>query len=99
MTSRWTRAGAAADKLELTIVITLEGHEPPVAYDDDRKFIPPTNRVTISYFPGGKKMISGSDDKMVRLWDLRSGKEIDEARVDLIPPAVGNSKPARLRQG
>ncbi|OJA10737.1 hypothetical protein AZE42_10187 [Rhizopogon vesiculosus] len=31
MTSRWTRPGAVADKFELTMVITLEGHEPPVA--------------------------------------------------------------------
>jgi len=33
-----------------------------------------------SYFPKGKEMISGSGDKTVRRWDLRKGKEIEEAR-------------------
>ncbi|OAX37852.1 hypothetical protein K503DRAFT_820197 [Rhizopogon vinicolor AM-OR11-026] len=65
------------------MVMTLESHKLPVAYDDDPKFIPPTNRMTISYFPGGEKMISRSDYKTVRLLDFQSDKEIDEARVDL----------------
>ncbi|OAX31701.1 hypothetical protein K503DRAFT_777362 [Rhizopogon vinicolor AM-OR11-026] len=82
MTSRSTQPGAAADRLELTMVMTLEGHKPPVAYDDDPKFIPPTNRITISYIHGGEKMINGPDYKTVRLLDLQSDKDIDEARVD-----------------
>ncbi|OAX36341.1 hypothetical protein K503DRAFT_772636 [Rhizopogon vinicolor AM-OR11-026] len=84
MTSRSMRPGAAADRLGLTVVMTLEGHDPPVAYDDDRTCIPPTNRITIFYFPGGEKMIGGSDDKTVQpeLSDLQSGKDIDEVRID-----------------
>ncbi|KAG1814016.1 uncharacterized protein BJ212DRAFT_1482363 [Suillus subaureus] len=34
----------------------------------------------ISYFPDGMQMISRSDDKTIRQWDLREGKEIEEAR-------------------
>ncbi|KAG1837739.1 hypothetical protein C8R48DRAFT_667020 [Suillus tomentosus] len=34
----------------------------------------------ISYFSDGKQMISGSGDKTIRQWDLRDGKEIEEAR-------------------
>ncbi|OJA09832.1 hypothetical protein AZE42_11137 [Rhizopogon vesiculosus] len=67
MTSRSTQPGAAADKPDLTMVMALEGlerSEPPVAHDDDPKFIPPTNRITIFYFPGGE-MIGGSDDKTI----------------------------------
>ena len=45
----------------------MEGHEPPVARDGDLKFILPTHRITISYFPGGEMMIGGSDDKTVLL--------------------------------
>ncbi|KAJ8582033.1 WD40 repeat-like protein, partial [Rhizopogon salebrosus TDB-379] len=36
---------------------------------------------SISYFPDGKQMVSGSVDKTVRLWDLEAGKEIEEARI------------------
>ncbi|KAG2068091.1 WD40 repeat-like protein, partial [Suillus decipiens] len=35
---------------------------------------------SITYFPDGKRMISGSADKTTRLWDLEEGKEIEEAR-------------------
>ncbi|KAG1760178.1 WD40-repeat-containing domain protein [Suillus occidentalis] len=37
---------------------------------------------SISYFPDGQRMISGSEDKTARLWDLEAGKEIEEARSD-----------------
>ncbi|KAG2341832.1 WD40 repeat-like protein [Suillus weaverae] len=50
----------------LTPSITLEGH---------RDWIP-----SISYFPDGQRMISGSWDKTARQWDLKAGKEIEEAR-------------------
>ncbi|KAJ8579916.1 WD40 repeat-like protein, partial [Rhizopogon salebrosus TDB-379] len=36
---------------------------------------------SISYFPDGKQMISGSGDKTVRLWDLEVGKEVDTGIV------------------
>ncbi|KAG1849359.1 WD40-repeat-containing domain protein, partial [Suillus tomentosus] len=35
---------------------------------------------SISYFPDGERMISGSEDKTVRQWDLKAGKEIERAR-------------------
>ncbi|KAG2349241.1 WD40 repeat-like protein [Suillus weaverae] len=34
----------------------------------------------ISYFPDSKGMVSASFDKTIRRWDLRAGKEIEEAR-------------------
>ncbi|KAG1719154.1 WD40-repeat-containing domain protein [Suillus lakei] len=34
---------------------------------------------SIAYFPDGQRMISGSEDKTVRRWDLQIGKEIEEA--------------------
>jgi WD40 repeat protein len=35
---------------------------------------------SISYFPNGQRMISGSSDKTSRQWDLKEGKEIEEVR-------------------
>jgi WD40 repeat protein len=35
---------------------------------------------SISYFPDGQRMISGSYDKTARQWDLKEGKEIEEVR-------------------
>ncbi|KIK33107.1 hypothetical protein CY34DRAFT_100201, partial [Suillus luteus UH-Slu-Lm8-n1] len=35
---------------------------------------------SMSYFPDGQRMISGSSDKTARQWDLKAGKEIEEAR-------------------
>jgi len=40
----------------------------------------PDNFTSIAYFPDGKRMFSGSLDKIARRWDLQSGKEIKEAR-------------------
>jgi WD40 repeat protein len=35
---------------------------------------------SISYFPDGQRMISGSYDRTVRQWELKEGKEIEEVR-------------------
>ncbi|KAG2746500.1 WD40 repeat-like protein [Suillus brevipes Sb2] len=35
---------------------------------------------SISYFPDGQRMVSGSDDATARQWDLKEGKEIEEVR-------------------
>ncbi|OJA16692.1 hypothetical protein AZE42_11720 [Rhizopogon vesiculosus] len=82
--------------------MTLGGHEPPAAYDDDLKFIRPTP-VSMSYFPGCAQTTNGSGDKTVRRWDLQSSKEIDGGRIVYMPMQMmlpmGNSKPVRLRQG
>ncbi|KAG2069341.1 WD40 repeat-like protein [Suillus decipiens] len=57
---------AAANNMILNPTVTLEGHD---------KYIR-----SISYFPDGRRMISGSWDKTAWQWDLQSGKEIEEAR-------------------
>jgi WD40 repeat protein len=66
MTSRSQQPAAAAKRLALKPALTLEGHTDTIP--------------SISYFPDGKRIISGSSDKTTRQWDLRSGKEIKEAR-------------------
>ncbi|KAG2086452.1 WD40-repeat-containing domain protein [Suillus discolor] len=50
----------------LTPVLTLGGHGDTVS--------------AISYFPDGKRIISGSNDKTTREWDLEAGKEVEEAQ-------------------
>ncbi|KAG2338121.1 WD40 repeat-like protein [Suillus weaverae] len=57
---------AAVTKSILTPSITLRGHGKWIS--------------SISYFPDGQRMISGSDDKTARQWDLKAGKEIEEVR-------------------
>ncbi|KAG1719379.1 hypothetical protein EDB19DRAFT_1919005 [Suillus lakei] len=60
-----TSTKAATMNAILNPVMTLKGHG---------EYIP-----SISYFPDGKRMISGSQDKTARQWDLKAGKEIEEA--------------------
>ena len=63
---------------ELTILMALEGHEPsPFRTQDGADVFSPS----ISYFPDGQQIMSGFWDNTVRLWDLRTGKEIEEARI------------------
>ncbi|KAJ8589153.1 WD40 repeat-like protein [Rhizopogon salebrosus TDB-379] len=76
--SRSTPSAAAGKLVE---VMTLEGHETYVNYLPDGQRMDNINGISISYFPDGKQMISGYGDKTVRLWDLRAGKEIEEARI------------------
>jgi WD40 repeat protein len=57
---------AAATKSILTPSMTLKGHKDWIE--------------SICYFPDGQRMISGSDDRTARRWDLKTGKEIEEAR-------------------
>ncbi|KAG1753101.1 WD40-repeat-containing domain protein [Suillus occidentalis] len=57
---------AASKKSILTPSITLKGHGDLID--------------SISYFPDGQRMISGSQDKTARQWDVKAGKEIEEAR-------------------
>ena len=39
---------------------------------------------SIAFSPDAKKIVSGSDDKTIRVWDAETGKEI-------IPPLKGHS--------
>ena len=39
---------------------------------------------SVAFSPDGKKIVSGSEDKTIRVWDAETGKEI-------IPPLVGHS--------
>ncbi|KAG2070937.1 YVTN repeat-like/Quino protein amine dehydrogenase [Suillus decipiens] len=61
-------------------IVTLEGHEPYVIHYPEGKHHEYKNVSSISYFPDGKQMISGSGDKTIRRWNLRDGKEIEKAR-------------------
>jgi WD40 repeat protein len=80
MASRSTQPSATANRSVLTPVMTLKGHEPWSISSPNGK-LPDYKCVTsISYFPDGKQMISGSGDKTIRRWDLREGKEIEEAK-------------------
>ncbi|KIK32977.1 hypothetical protein CY34DRAFT_813933 [Suillus luteus UH-Slu-Lm8-n1] len=62
-----TLTKAAGMKSILTPSITLKGHGDWIE--------------SISYFPDGQRMISGSGDKTARQWDLKTGKEIEKARA------------------
>ncbi|KAG2120391.1 hypothetical protein DEU56DRAFT_114266 [Suillus clintonianus] len=66
MASASTKADATKSILEL--VTTLNSHE----QDSDIS--------SISYFPDGQRMISGTEDGTTRQWDLKAGREIEEAR-------------------
>lgn len=57
---------ATTTKSILTPSMTLKGHGGWIE--------------SISYFPDGQQMISASDDKTTRQWDLKAGKEIEGAR-------------------
>jgi WD40 repeat protein len=57
---------AAATKSILTPSMTLKGHGEVIR--------------SISYVADGQQMISGSDDKTARQWDLKAGREIEGAR-------------------
>ncbi|KAG1769919.1 hypothetical protein EV702DRAFT_1250043 [Suillus placidus] len=64
-------------KLTLKPVMTLEGHELVINKFSGKGY----GKVShISYLPDGKGMVSTSFDKTTRQWDLRAGKEIEEAR-------------------
>ncbi|KAG2341831.1 WD40 repeat-like protein [Suillus weaverae] len=65
MASTSTKA-VGTTKSILELVTTLEGHEEEIQ--------------SISYFPNGQRMISGSLDYTTRQWDLKAGKEIEEAQ-------------------
>lgn len=66
MASTSTQPPALATRMSLKPAMTLKGHEHGVS--------------SMSYFPDGNQIISGSRDKTVRRWDLQEGKEIAEAR-------------------
>jgi WD40 repeat protein len=70
--------GAAKNKSILTPVMTSEGHKPWIISLPDGEHPEYKDVSPISYFPDGEQMISGSDDKTIRRWDLREGREIEE---------------------
>ncbi|OJA18033.1 hypothetical protein AZE42_13687, partial [Rhizopogon vesiculosus] len=74
-----TQPSATVNKL--VEVMTLEDEERIIAYLPDGKREKNSYVNSISYFPNGKQMISGSSDNSVRRWDLHAGKEIEEVQV------------------
>jgi WD40 repeat protein len=62
-----TSINAAATQSILTPSLTLKDHGKGVIS-------------SISYYPDGQRMVSGSLDKTTRQWDLKAGKEIEEAQ-------------------
>jgi WD40 repeat protein len=60
------KAVPAVVKSILTPSMTLKGHE---SWID-----------SISYFPDGQRMISGSDGRTAQQWDVKAGREIEKAR-------------------
>ena len=78
MTSTSTRFTEAR---KLDVVMTLVGHEPYFEDTPDGKRIEHRWGSVISYFPDGHKIASGCHDKTARLWDLQTGKEMEEARI------------------
>ncbi|KAG2120393.1 hypothetical protein DEU56DRAFT_984449 [Suillus clintonianus] len=63
-----TSTKATATKSIMKPVTTLKIHE----QDSDIS--------SISYFPDGQRMISGTENGTTRQWDLKAGREIEEAR-------------------
>ncbi|OAX35631.1 hypothetical protein K503DRAFT_773256 [Rhizopogon vinicolor AM-OR11-026] len=65
MASTTTEPASAANNMILAPVITLEGNE---------------RYASISCFPDGKQLVSGSVDKTVRRLDVLAGKDIGRVR-------------------
>jgi hypothetical protein len=82
MASSSTQPGTASRKSILIPVMTLEGHKPVASLlpDGNSKHTKMNHVSSICYFPDGEQLISGSDDKTTRRWDLQARKEIKEAR-------------------
>lgn len=77
MASSSTHPVKATNEPILPPVMTLQGHKPS-RYE---QYTGVTHHVSsISYFPDGQEMISGSWDKTARKWDLQVGKEIVRVR-------------------
>ena len=74
MAPRLTRPTATANKSVNAMTLDIEQR----TNDLGEKTMPYFN--SIAYFPDGKQMIGGSSDNSARRWDLRTGKEIVEAR-------------------
>ncbi|KAG1833216.1 hypothetical protein F4604DRAFT_1945607 [Suillus subluteus] len=73
--------------------MTLQGHKPST--DEQYPNGAAHHVSSISYFPDGQRMISGSWDGTSRQWDLRMGKEIEKARDGCEVNAVGVSRNGR----
>ena len=61
-----------------------------------RTFEGHTGAVTsVSFTPDGKRVISGSRDKLVKIWDLEIGAEVSSAPVSMSPPQLLSRTAAR----
>jgi WD40 repeat protein len=66
MASTSKQPSVAVSKITLEPMMTLKGHEESVR--------------SMHCFPDGKRMISGSDDRTTRQWDMQTGKEIEKTQ-------------------
>jgi WD40 repeat protein len=78
MASKSTRS---AETRKLIVGMTLVGHGRSFFYTSKGERREDVLGPTLSYFPDGQQLLSGSRDKTTRRWDLKAGKEIEEARV------------------
>ncbi|KAG2130182.1 uncharacterized protein EDB93DRAFT_86062 [Suillus bovinus] len=77
MASSLTQPVNATNRSILTPVMTLQGYKP----SEGEQYTDVLHHVSsISYFPDGQKMMSGSWDSTARQWDLQVGKEIEKVR-------------------
>ncbi|OJA18579.1 hypothetical protein AZE42_07856 [Rhizopogon vesiculosus] len=76
-TAHTVTSTATASKAQIAILTT-----PGFACDDTARFWCSQDGAEANYDlggPDGKRIISGASDKIVRQWDLQTGKEIEKA--------------------
>ena len=52
----------------------------------------------IAFTPDGSQLVSGSDDKTIRVWDVATGKTVRTIRGEAAPVTWARSSPSRCRR-